>query len=185
MKRIIAFLMMLCMFLSFTGCAAHASNETEPMTTAAERAMLDGTAEELLSEIIAENPVEFMGCVTTLDISDTTDNGTWIIKSNTGLDNAELISEAALFGPMMGSMAFSMVMVRVKDPANAQTVAQKMRDGVDMRKWICVEANELMVAGYGDVVMLIMLDNGQGMSAQAFVDAFGTICGGDLDFVIS
>ena len=185
MKTHIVLLITLCMLLSFTGCAAHESNETEPMTTAAESAMLDGTVEELLSEIIAENPVEFMGGVTTLDFSDTTDDGTWIIKSNTGLDDAELLSEAALFGPMMGSMAFSMVMVRVKDPANAQTVAQKMKDGIDMRKWICVEANELMVAGYGDVVMLIMLDNGQGMSAQAFVDAFGTICGADLDFVIS
>ena len=84
----------------------------------------------------------------------------------------------------MGSLAFSMVMVRVAPEADAKAVAEAMKAGIDTRKWICVEANDLLVTGYGDVVMLIMLDNSNGMTAQSFVDAFATVVGGTPDFTI-
>ena len=84
----------------------------------------------------------------------------------------------------MGSMAFSMVLVRVADAKEAEAVAKEMSEKIDTRKWICVEANEKLVAGYGDVVMLIMLNSELGLTAQSFVDAFAGICGGELDFTI-
>ena len=84
----------------------------------------------------------------------------------------------------MGSLAFSMVLVRVKDAANTKTVAEQMKAGIDPRKWICVEANDIMAAGYGDVGMFIMLDNNSSLTAQSFVDAFQAVCGSELDFVL-
>ena len=59
-----------------------------------------------------------------------------------------------------------------------------MKAGIDTRKWICVEANDVMAAGYGNVVMFIMLDNNNGLTAQSFVDAFAKVAGAELDFVI-
>ena len=41
-----------------------------------------------------------------------------------------------------------------------------------------------MAAGYGDVIMFIMLDNNSSLTAQSFVDAFQTVCGNELDFVL-
>ena len=85
---------------------------------------------------------------------------------------------------MMGSIAFSMVMVRTAEGADAQTVAENMKSGIDTRKWICVGADDMLVAGYGEYVMLIMLDTGLGLTAQSFVDAFQAVIGTELDFVI-
>ena len=85
---------------------------------------------------------------------------------------------------MMGSMAFSMVMVRVAEGADSKAVAEAMKSGIDTRKWICVEANDLKVAGFGDVVMLIMVNSDSGMTAQSFVDAFAKVAGFDPAFVI-
>ena len=140
--------------------------------------------EELLNKVIAENPVEFMGGVMPIDLTDTSEDGLWALKSFTGLDSAESITEAAAYEPMMGSLAFSMVMVRVAEGSDAKVVAENMKAGIDTRKWICVEANDVMAAGYGDVVMFIMLDSNNGMTAQSFVDAFAKVVGAELDFVI-
>ena len=78
---------------------------------------------------------------------------------------------------MIGSIAFSMVMVRVAPGEDTRAVAEEMKSGIDPRKWICVAADDLLVTGYGDVVMLIMLDSGSGLTAQSFVDAFGKVVG--------
>ena len=125
-----------------------------------------------------------MGGIMPVDLTDTSEDGLWALQYNTGLTSGEKIKDIAVYEPMIGSIAFSMVLVRLNDAADAKTVAQEMSDNIDTRKWICVEADEKIVAGYGDVVMLIMLDSTSGMSAQSFVDAFKDICGGELDFTI-
>ena len=45
-------------------------------------------------------------------------------------------------------------------------------------------ADEKLVAGYGDTVMLIMLSSSMDLSAQSYVDAFAQVCGDELDFTI-
>ena len=86
-------------------------------------------------------------------------------------------------GPLKPS-ASALVAVRVAPDADAKAVGERMKSGIDPRKWICVEADDLLVAGYGDVVMLIMVSSTGGMTAQSFVDAFQTVVGGTCDFVI-
>ena len=83
----------------------------------------------------------------------------------------------------MGAQAFSLVLVRFSEGADAKAVAQEMTDNIDTRKWVCVGADEKIVAGYGDVVMLIMLDSGLNLKAQSYVDAFKEVCG-EPDFTI-
>jgi hypothetical protein len=77
---------------------------------------------------------------------------------------------------MMGSIPYSMVLTRAADAANAEAVADAMKAGIDQRKWICVEADDLLVTACGDVVMLIMVGSDTGMTSQAFVDAFQKVC---------
>lgn len=180
MKKITAIVLVLAMALSlFAGCGTKApANETE--APAAPAVSVEGTMDELLNKIVEINPVEFMGGTMPIDLTDTSEDGLWAVKYYTGLDNADSITEAAFFEPMMGSIAFSMVAVRVAEGADAKTVAEGMKNGIDTRKWICVEADDLMVAGYGDVVMLIMVASDSGLTAQSFVDAFGQVVGGEV-----
>ena len=144
----------------------------------------EGTMEELLNKVIEQRPVEFAGGVFPIDLTDTSEDGMWSIKSFTGLDDASQLTEAAAYEPMMGSLAFSMVMVRTAEGADTRAVAESMKSGVDPRKWICVEADDLKVAGIGDVVMLIMVSTTGDMTAQSFVDAFQSVAGRTCDFVI-
>lgn len=175
MKKLMILLLALAMLFSFAACGAKQPTEAP---TEASKPALEGTMEEILNKVAELNPVEFMGGTMPIDLTDP--DG---VKYNTGLDSADGITDAAVYGPMMGSIAFSMVMVRVDENTDAQAVAEAMKAGIDPRKWICVEADDLMIASYGDVAMLIMVDSTNGLSAQPYVDAFRSVCGAELDFV--
>lgn len=178
MKKVLSVILALALVLGLTACGG----KKEPVETVP-AASVEGTMEELLNKVIEQQPVEFMGAVVPIDLTDTSEEGLWALKSYTGLEDAAQLSEAAAYEPMMGSIAFSMVMVRVSD-GNTKEVAEAMKSGINTRKWICVEADDLLVAGYADVVMLIMLDSASGMTAQSFVDAFQKVAGAEPEFVI-
>lgn len=143
----------------------------------------EGTMEDAVNAIIEKAPVEFMGGLMPVDLTDTSEDGLLAIQSFTGLKSAENLSDIAVYESMMGAQAFSLVLVRVSEGADAKAVAQEMTDNIDTRKWVCVGADEKIVAGYGDVVMLIMLDSGLNLKAQSYVDAFKEVCG-EPDFTI-
>ena len=199
MKKLIAMLLALAMAFAMVACGATENVETEPATEATTEAtevateevteeateevteeivedefVIELTAmENLLNAIVEINPVEFMGMSMPVDLADVD-----AVKYFTGLDSAESVKEAAVFEPMMGSMAFSMVAVQVAEGADAEAVAEAMKTGIDTRKWICVEANDLMVATSEDVALLIMVDSNNGLTAQSFIDAFQTVVAG-------
>ena len=179
MKKFVAIALALSLVLSLAACGGKKTQETE-----AAALTVEGTMEELLNKTIEQRPVEFMGGVIPVDLTDSSEEGLWALKSYTGLEDAAQISEAAAFEPMMGSMAFSMVLVRTVEGADSKAVAESMKSGIDTRKWICVEADDLKVAGFGDVVMLIMLNSDSGMTAQSFVDAFAKVAGFEPEFVM-
>ena len=178
MKKFLSVFLALTIIFSMAACGGKKAEEAAPAAT------VEGTMEELLNKTIEQRPVEFMGGVIPVDLTDSSEDGLWALKSYTGLDDAAKITEAAAFEPMMGSMAFSMVMVRVAEDADSQAVAEAMKAGIDTRKWICVEADDLKVAGFGDVVMLIMVNSDSGMTAQSFIDGFQKVAGFEPAFVI-
>lgn len=173
MKKIFALLLALSLVIAMAGCSSKSGS-----------ASLEGTMEENVAKIMEAVPVEFMGAMIPIDLTDTSEDGMWMLQSFTGLDSAEKITDVAVYEPMTGSQAFSLVMVRVADAAAADMIAQQMKENIDPRKWICVGADEVMAAGYGDTVMFVMVDSSLGLHAQSYVDAFAEICGGKLDFTI-
>lgn len=187
MKKILSVALALCLVLTlFAGCGNTATETTAPteVATTAPAAAFTGTMEELLNQIVEIAPVEFSGETLVLDLADESEEGLWSFQSHTGLESAADLEEAAFFEPMMGSVAYSMVAVRVKDGVDAKTVAEAMKAGINPRKWVCVEANDIQCAGYGDVVLFIMLDDQLGLTAQSFVDAFAQVVGGEPEFAI-
>ena len=181
MKKLICLCLALAMALSLAACGKKAPSET---TAPASAPSVEGTMEELVNRILENRPVEFSGGSIVIDLADTSEDGQWIVKSYTGLEDASALTDAAAYEPMMSSIAFSLVTVRVAPGADSKAVAESMKSGVDPRKWICVEADDVKAAGIGDVVMLIMVSTTGDMTAQSFVDAFQTVVGGTCDFVI-
>ena len=208
MKKMISLLLVVALFAAMAAsCAQKPAETTEPTTEATTEPTTEatteptteateevsdptqgaeaGSLEAMINEIVTIQPVEvMMPTAIPLDLTDTSEDGAFKLKGYTGLEDASMLTEACAYESMVGSIAFSLVLVRVNDAANAETVGQQMKDGIDPRKWICVEANDLQVVGCGDVVMLIMLDSSLGVTSQNFVDAFQTVCGGELDFVL-
>ena len=196
MKKLIAMLLALAMVFAMAACGATENVETEPATEATTEAteiVTEEATEEVTEEIVEEEdfvieltametllnsiveiqPVEFMGMSMPVDLTDAD-----AVKYFTGLDTAEGVKEAAVFEPMIGSIAFSMVAVQVEEGTAAAAVAEAMKVGIDTRKWICVEANDLLVATSNDVVLLVMVDSNNGLTAQSFLDAFNTVVAG-------
>ena len=174
MKKMIVLVMVLAMALAMAACGGKG----------AEKAPLEGTMEENVMKVMEIAPVEFMVGAMPVDLSDTSEDGKWALSYFTGLSDAAKITDVCVYEPMMGSQAFSLVMARVAEGQDVQSVAQEMKDTIDPRKWICVGADEIMAAGYGDTVLFIMVDSQMGLSAQTYVDAFKEVCGADLDFTI-
>ena len=174
MKKLIALILVAVMAVSMVACGGKG----------AELAHLEGTMEENVMKVMELAPVEFMGGIMPVDLSDTSEDGKWAIAYFTGLQDASIITDVAVYEPMMGSQAFSLVMVRTAEGVDPKAVAEEMKANIDPVKWICVNADEIMVAGYGDTVMLIMLDSQMGLSAQSYVDAFAQVAGAELDFTI-
>jgi len=184
MKKFIAILLTLVLLSTMSACGCENNSAPSDNTTGGTQTSLSGTMEENVSKLMQANPAEFMGGMMPLDLADTSEEGLWALKSYTGLDSAKDITDAAAYEPMTGSQAFSLVMVRVADGANAKDVARQMKENINPRKWICAMADQVMAAGYRDVVMFIMVDSGLGKTAQSYVDAFAALCGGKVDFTI-
>ena len=156
--------------------AGHLVNE-EPKADAVDIAT--ASAEAIIDAINEIEAPEFMFGVIPVEISDAD-----ALKMYTGLDSAEGIKEVAVCESMMGSQAYSLVVVKLENADNAKKIAEAMKAGIDPRKWICVEADDLKVSAKGDVVMLIMVDSEykESISAASVTEAFKTVCGGTLDF---
>lgn len=130
--------------------------------------------ETVLNSIIEKQPMQFPTMVMPLDLTDV-----FAIEAYTGLKSADGIVEGAFCEAMMGSQAFSLVLVKVADPANAEAVAKAMQEGINPRKWICVEADDLMVVATGDLVLLAMMDSeySADATAKSTTDLFAQECG--------
>ena len=174
MKKFVSVILMAALALSlFAACG-----KTEP--EAPKGADLSGeTVEALVNKIYESKMPEFALMTMPVDLADAE-----MVAWQTGISDPALLKEAVISESMMGSQAYSLVMVRVNDAAKSEEVAQMMLDNIDPRKWICVGADEIMAAGYGDTVMFIMVDSQLGLKAQSYVDAFAQVTGGELDFTI-
>lgn len=63
--------------------------------------------------------------------------------------------------PMIGSLAYSVVLVRMEENADIEDAKTKIKENVDPRKWICaeVEKDDVIVKSKGDLIILIMVEN--------------------------
>ena len=61
----------------------------------------------------------------------------------------------------VGSIAHSVVLVRVKKNADIEAIKTKIKENVNPRKWICVgvEEDDVIVENKGDLIILIMIED--------------------------
>lgn len=169
MKKLIAAILTLTLAVSLFGCAKKGTEAPVPVGN------VPGTLEEIIDKIY-ENHHEMELPLLTM-VLDLSDNNT--LEYNTGLTSAEGITEAAVSEPMMGQ-PYSLVLVRCADAGKAAETAKTMYDSVDMRKWICVQADTKFAGSAGDLAIFFMVSSE--FADQATVESMQTavqaVCGG-------
>lgn len=136
------------------------STAEEGMTeeaTPAETPAPDAELSAMVDRIYEAYPVELMMMQTTaIDLNDEA----WLTY-NTGLsaEQANLVDAGVKSESMTGSQAYTLVLLRLKDAADAQTVADTMLEKMDPTRWVCVMADKMRVATFDDKVLFVMTDS--------------------------
>lgn len=85
-----------------------------------------------------------------------------------GTDEVEYTDSACSL-PMMNAVAYQCIILRVPEGTDVVKTKQLLLDHADPVKWICVEAESVVVESIGDVILFVMADKD---SADAIKDAF-------------
>ncbi len=172
MKKIIAIVLALAAILSLAACNGSSDKETKtltPETTEAPAAQLEGTLEEISAKILEKaTTVEFMmGPATEIDLSDID-----AAKYYIGIDPTDKVERATFTEPMIGAQPFSLCLIEAKDGADLEALKNEILETVNMRKWMCVGAEKLIVSNCGNTILMVM---GSEVMADDVYNAFTAI----------
>lgn len=139
----------------------------------------DAELSGMVDQIYEAYPVELMMMTTSaVDLNDES----WLTY-NTGLtaEQGALVDAGVLSESMTGSQAYSMVLLRVKDEADAQTIADAVLNNIQMNKWVCTMADKARVVTFGDKVLFVM-SNSELADVDALIDAVPDALGVTFDY---
>ena len=80
------------------------------------------------------------------------------VTSYTGLKTNDGIESIVVSEPLVTAQAYSVAIFRVKDNADVEKIKQEMLDNIDMRRWICVSAEQLYITNSVNVIFSVMAD---------------------------
>ena len=186
MKKAIALLLVFATLFSFAACKntdkpgneqtnpssqetlpAETEPETEPNTQPTDLDLL-----AMIDEIYKVQPLDFEVFNSEIDLSDT-DSLTYY----TGLTDASGVKSAAVSEGAMCTMPYSLVLFQLEADADAEEVGAEIIKGVDPRKWISVEAEDVKLVANGYLIMLIMTPADATQTSADFIAAFTEVRG--------
>ena len=150
------------------------SVDPEPETDETAQPAPDAELSGMLDEIYKVQPVDLMGMETTA--IDLTDEAWYGYLAGLTADNVDKVDAAVISEPMTGSQAYSLVLLRLRDKADAREIADSMEENISMRKWVCVEADKARVVSFDDKLLYVMADSelvDADLVADAAAKAFG------------
>lgn len=77
--------------------------------------------------------------------------------------------EATVSFPTIGSVPHQVVVIKLKESEDAVTVTANIKEKINPRKWICVEAEKVFVENRGNVIIAVMADE---KSAKKIIENF-------------
>lgn len=88
--------------------------------------------------------------------------------------SASLVEDDAVYNDSVvrGGSPYSFVIVKLKDAKNSDTLKEEMKDGVNMRRWVCRNADYLITVNNGNYLLLVM---GSKDACEKTADAFDSV----------
>ena len=148
MKKLLLSLLLVFMVVSLAACGGNSNNAG---------GNVDGDLPTLMTELYAGIDEENLPMLGQMEISDD-ETFAWIIGAQEGFV-LEGVKEAYVSEPMMGSIAHSVVVVRVNEGVDVEATVADIKAKVNPRKWVCVEAETVLVESKGDIIVLVMSNN--------------------------
>ncbi len=149
MKKLSIFLMIITSLFLVTGCDSK-KEENKKDEPANKTENVEGALEDLMTKVYEDIPEEERPMM--LMNTEVNEENVEYYLGTTEIEYEEaLASESGV-----GSIPHSVVLVRVKENANVEEIKKTIKDSVNPRKWICVEAEEVVVESRGDLIILIM-----------------------------
>ena len=129
----------------------------------------DADLAALVESIYAQHDPGIMVATNAVALDDPNSVLFYLGDTDTAGMQAAVASEA-----MIGSQAYSLLLVRADADTDAAELADRLAAGVDPIKWVCVGADDMLVGAGGDVAMLVMVDSqlAESVTAQNIADAF-------------
>ena len=197
MKKTAALLLALMLATgAFASCGNKDKNEETkaPESTVTDNAAVEGekeeennaaadtsafTAEGIIESIYAQKAPEFMIGFMPVDLNDKDSYTTYL-----GLEDISAIKEVAVSESMIGAQAYSLVVARVNEGENANEIAEKMKNGINPRKWVCVEADDIKYTAIGDLICFCMISSQykEAFTADDAINAFTKVVNGEAEY---
>ena len=140
MKKIGYVFMITMICFLFIGCGKNQSNIQEPLSDVMKK-LYENISEDEISlletvEVTKENQEYYLG--------------------NVSFNYQEALASE----PVMSSIAHSVVLIRLKDTKNIESIKKEIKEKVDPNKWICVgvEDKNVIVVSKGNLILLVMDD---------------------------
>ncbi len=111
----------------------------------------EATVEEIANDLLTNEVIQFMSGAMPVE------NGTWL--QGFRAETMEGFKSGAMFGPMMGSIAFIGYVFELEDGADIDAFMQTLEDNADPRWQLCVTADETVIEKNGNLVFFLMCDN--------------------------
>lgn len=140
MKKIGYVFMITMICFLFIGCGKNQSNIQEPLSDVMKK----------LYENISEDEIPLLETVEV-----TKENQEYYL-GNVSFNYQEALASE----PVMSSIAHSVVLIRLKDTKNIESIKKEIKEKVDPNKWICVgvEDKNVIVVSKGNLILLVMDD---------------------------
>lgn len=156
-KKISLFVMIFAAMFLVTGCGndnKEKDKENKEETTEENKqdntTNVEGKLEDLMTKVYEDIPEEERPMML-MNVGVNEENVEYYLGTTDIEYEEALASESGV-----GSIPHSVVLVRVKENADINAIKTKIKDSVNPRKWVCVEAEKVVVENRGNLIILIM-----------------------------
>ena len=112
-----------------------------------------GYLEELVSEIYENSSEINMALMPPMEINlDDSDEISYYL----GVSSAESIDRAVYSEPIIGSIAYSLCLVEVKDGADVDGLKKEILENIKCNKWLMVSSEKALVASFENIIILVL-----------------------------
>lgn len=148
MKKLLTILLTVLLSLGLVACG---NSNTSTSSN------VEGTLPEIMEKLYAGIGADNLPMLMQMEVNE--ENFAFVL----GVEEFTLegYKEALVSEPMIGSIAHSVILVRMEDGADVEAAKTTLLENINPRKWVCVgvEKDQVIVDSIGDLIMVVVVED--------------------------